>query len=103
MSSEEIEIHFEQMRMLAEGLSQLGNEIQKLADIQGMDSVCRLKAAWISENADVFVGKEIRLMKQITETAMNLLRQSEDISRKARQIYDAEMMNCLMAKARSYR
>lgn len=103
MSSEEIEIHFEQMKALADRLSQIGNDIQKLADIQGMNTVCKLKAAWISENADVLIEKEIRLMKQILETAMNLLRQSEDISRKAKQIYDAEMMNCLMAKARSYR
>lgn len=102
MSSSEIEIHFEQMNSLSEALAQISAALQQLTDTAGMKTVSDTKAAWISDNADIFAGKEVKLMEQIMETAGNLNDIALTLEKKAEQIYNLEMWNTLTAKTRSY-
>ncbi len=102
MSSSEIEIHFEQMNSLSEALAQISAALQQLTDTVGMKTVSDTKAAWISDNADIFAGKEVKLMEQIMETAGNLNDIALTLKKKAEQIYNLEMWNTLTAKTRSY-
>lgn len=102
MSSSEIEIHFEQMNSLSEALAQISAALQQLTDTAGMKTVSDTKAAWISDNADIFAGKEVKLMEQIMETAGNLNDIALTLKKKAEQIYNLEMWNTLTAKTRSY-
>ena len=102
MSSSEIEIHFEQMNSLSEALAQISAALQQLTDTAGMKTVSDTKAAWISDNADIFAGKEVKLMEQIMETAGNLNDIALTLKKKVEQIYNLEMWNTLTAKTRSY-
>lgn len=103
MSIREIEIQFGRMKELTEELTQTAEEIRKVAREQGSQSVSGLKAVWVSENADLFAKKEENLLQKIQESAQSLTVISADIKEKARQLYEAEKWNCLMARARSYR
>lgn len=102
MSSSEIEIHFEQMNSLSEDLAQISAALQQLTDTAGMKTVSDTKAAWVSDNADIFAGKEVKLMEQIMETAGNLNDIALTLKKKAEQIYNLELWNTLTAKTRSY-
>lgn len=99
----EIEIHFEQMKDLSDALGRTAEALQQMTDTMGMKTISDTKAAWISDNADAFAGKEVKLMEQITETAVNLNALALNIKDKAEQIYNLEMWNALTAKTRSYR
>lgn len=103
MSPSEIEIHFEQMKGLSDALAQTAAELHQMTDTMGMKTISDTKAAWISDNADIFARKEVKLMEQITETAGNLNALALNIKDKAEQIYNLEMWNTLTAKTRSYR
>lgn len=103
MSSWEIEIHFDKMKELSDALAQTAVNLQKTADNRGTEAVSGIKAAWISENADIFAGKERKLIIQVSETAANLNSLSKEIEEKAKEIYHAELHNTLTARARSYR
>lgn len=103
MSVQEIEIQFSRTNELTEELAQTAEKIRKAAGGQGTQSVLGLKAVWISENADRFAKKEEILLQRIQEAAESLTVISADIKEKARQLYEAEKWNCLMARARSYR
>lgn len=102
MPQAEIEIQFEQMKELAEKLSGTAGELRQVVDNKGMETLSKTKAAWISENADIFIGKEVKLFESISETAMNLKSLSEEICEKAKLIYEMEQRNTLMAKIRIY-
>lgn len=102
MSLSEIEIHFEQMKGLSDALAQTASALRQMTDTMGMKTVSDTKAAWISDNADIFAGKEVKLMEQITETAGNLNTFALNIKEKAEQIYNLEMLNALTAKTRIY-
>lgn len=103
MPQTEIEVHFEQMKELSEELLKIAEELNQTVDTAGMEIVSKTKAAWISENADTFVGKEVKLFERIGKTAMNFNDLSGEIYDKAKQIYELEQWNTLTAKARSYR
>lgn len=103
MSIQEIEIQFDRMKELTEELTQTAEGIRKLAEEQGAESVSCLKAAWAGENAVVFAGKEETLLGKIQSSAQNLTVIAADIKEKARQLYEVEKWNCLVARARSYR
>ncbi|MGN0377375.1 MAG: hypothetical protein ACI4ED_07045 [Suilimivivens sp.] len=103
MSQAEIEIHFEQMKGLSEGLSQTAEGLRQTIDTMGMETLSGTKAAWISANADIFAGKEVRLFERLTDISLNLSSLSKEIYEKAEQIYELEQRNALMARARRYR
>lgn len=103
MSQSEIEIHFDQMKSLSEELLKVADELKQMVDTEGMETVSKTKAAWISANADIFVGKEVKLFRGVEETAVNLKEISREIYDKAEKIYELEQWNTLTARARSYR
>ena len=102
MPQTEMEIHFNQMKELSEELQRAAENLKQAVDTGGMETVSETKAAWISDNADIFAGKEVRLFERIWETAMNLSEISTEIYEKARQIYELEQRNTLIARIRNY-
>lgn len=102
MPQTEIEIHFEQMKGLSEGLSQTAEGLRQTVDTVGMETLSEIKTAWISANADIFAGKEVKLLEKIREISLNLSSLSEEIYEKAEQIYEMEQRNALLARLRRY-
>lgn len=102
MWSTEIEIQFEQLKEMGEFLRQTAGGLQQLADTVGTETISKTKAAWISENADIFAGKEIRLMEKISGAAYELNKIAEEILKKADRLYELEGWNTLTARIRSY-
>lgn len=102
MWSTEIEIQFDRMKEMGESLKQTAENLRQLADTMGMETIAKTKAAWISENADTFAGKEIRLMEKVSGTAYELNKIAEEILEKADRLYELEGWNTLTARIRSY-
>ena len=102
MSSARIEIQFEKMKETGDTLKQAAENLRQLADTMGMETIAKTKAAWISENADTFAGKEIRLMEKVSGTAYELNKIAEEILEKADRLYELEGWNTLTARIRSY-
>lgn len=102
MWSTEIEIQFDRMKEMGESLKQTAENLRQLADTMGMETIAKTKAAWISENADTFAGKEIRLMEKVSKTAYELNKIAEEILEKADRLYELEGWNTLTARIRSY-
>lgn len=103
MSQTEIDIHFEQMKLLSEELSQTAENLIKAVNTTGMEALSGTKASWISPNADIFAGKEIRLMERMEAASDNLKSLAGEVLKKAEQIYALEQRNALTARARRYR
>lgn len=103
MLQTEIEIYFGQMEALSEELLEIAEELSRTVAAEGMETISGTKSSWISAKADVFAGKEVKLFERVEESAMNFRNLSEEIYSKAKQIYESEQQNALMAKARSYR
>lgn len=102
MSSTEIEIQFEKIKGMGESLRQTAENLLQLTETMGMKTIAKTKAAWISENADIFAGKEIKLMEKISGTAYELNKIAEEILEKADRLYELEGRNTLTARIRSY-
>lgn len=102
MSQWDIEIHFEQMKELAESLSLTASRLQQTVNETGMEIVSGTKEAWISKNADVFAEKEVKLFEKIGKVSIKLSSLSTELSEKAKQVYALEQKNTLLAKVRSY-
>lgn len=102
MPSTEIEIQFENMKRLGDILKQSAEQLRQLTDTMGMETIAKTKAAWISENADTFAGKEVKVMEKISKTAYELDEIAEEILHKANRLYEAESWNTLTARLRSY-
>lgn len=103
MSQEEIEVHFEQMKALGNSLSLTAKGLYGIVNESGMRTLSDVKAAWVSDNADAFARKEVRILEQIRESAGKLDVLAAEIRKKAEQIYRLEVWNALTARARSYR
>lgn len=102
MSSAEIEVQFEVLIKLGEELRQTAAFLRQLADRAGVETIAAVKAAWVSENADVFAEKELRVMEKIGETAQGLAEAAEEVLEKADRLWKAESGNTLTARIRSY-
>lgn len=103
MSLQEIEVHFEKMQSIAGNLMQLAERTAKLADGQGADMGMSVRSMWVSENAYVFERRAQNCLREVKKAAEEMKILSEDVKKKAEQIYQAEKWNMLTAKARSYR
>ena len=102
MSSAGIEIQFEKMKETGDALKQAAENLRQLTEAMGMEIIAKTKAAWISENADTFAGKEIRLMEKVSGTAYELDKIAEEILQNAEKLYQLEGWNTLTARLRSY-
>lgn len=98
----QIEIHFEQMQELSGNILNIAEHLQDIATNEGMRVNANLKAAWIGENADIFVQKEVKLMNEISDIVQDLKNISGKIDEKAKLYYELEKINVLMANARIY-
>ncbi len=103
MSLQEIEVHFEKMQSIAGNLMQLAEKTAKLTNGQGTDMVISVRSIWKSENAHVFEKRAQNCLREVGKAAEEMKILSEDVKKKAEQIYQAEKWNMLTAKARSYR
>lgn len=102
MPQTEIEIHFAKMEELSDELLGLAERLKSFTDGKELESISKIKAAWRSDNAEVFAGKEMKVLESIRETAANLNKLSSEIDAKTRQLYELEQRNVLTARTRSY-
>lgn len=103
MSLQEIEVHFEQMQNIVGSLVKLAERTAKLVNGQGMDIVMSIRAIWNSENAVIFEKRALNCLEEMGMSAAEIKALSEDVKKKAEQIYQVEKWNMLTAQARSYR
>lgn len=97
-----IEMHFEKMQVLSGNILKIAEQLQDMAGNAGMYAATGLKTAWMGENADIFVKKEVKLMNEISDIALDLQNISGRIEEKARLCYELEKLNVLTANARIY-
>lgn len=83
-------------------MEQAAEDIRRLTEENRNEVISRIKTAWMGKTADTFVTKETLLNTQLTEITEKLHLLAEEIFEKARQFYEAEMWNYLVAGTRSY-
>ena len=85
-----------------EEMKSTAEKIRRETDLTGMEILSATKAAWISSNADIFAGKEVKVLERIGEISDDLCRLSNDIFEKAELIYEMEQRNILLTGARGH-
>lgn len=98
MDKARLEIDFREIQRLSEELSATAGKVKREADDAGLKSLCVLKESWISPNADVFAGREVKVFERMGEISMDLDKLSRDIYDRAKLIYEAELRNILIAE-----
>ena len=94
-----MEINFKEVQRLTEEMKSTAEKIRRETDLTGMEILSATKAAWISSNADIFAGKEVKVLERIGEISADLCRLSNDIFEKAELIYEMEQRNILLTGA----
>ena len=94
-----MEINFKEVQRLTEEMKSTAEKIRRETDLTGMEILSATKAAWISSNADIFAGKEVKVLERIGEISDDLCRLSNDIFEKAELIYEMEQRNILLTGA----
>ena len=74
-----MEINFKEVQRLTEEMKSTAEKIRRETDLTGMEILSATKAAWISSNADIFAGKEVKVLERIGEISSDLDRLSNDI------------------------
>lgn len=96
MADARLEINFQEMKKLSEGLSETAKKVKQESDVAGLKILSGIKASWISPCADIFAGKEVKVLERIGEISMELDELSRDIYDRAKFIYDMEQRNVLL-------
>ena len=94
-----MEINFKEVQRLTEEMKSTAEKIRRETDLTGMEILSATKAAWISSNADIFAGKEVKVLERIGEISADFCRLSNDIFEKAELIYEMEQRNILLTGA----
>lgn len=94
-----MEINFKEVQRLTEEMKSTAEKIRRETDLTGMEILSATKAAWISSNADIFAGKEVKVLERIGEISSDLDRLSNDIFERAELIYEMEQKNILLTGA----
>lgn len=98
----ELVIHFEELQEVAEELKVISGHVHDLAEDYGVQAIRGVKAAWGGENADAFVAKEVKVIKDLYEVEADLREVAKQLDEKAGQIYDLENSNKKTAQTRTY-
>lgn len=98
MAKARLEINFQEVKRLSEELSETAGKVKKESDDTGLKTLSAVKASWISPNADIFAGKEVKVLTRIGEISMDLEKLSRDIYDRAKLIYEMEQRNILLTE-----
>lgn len=102
MLTQAIEIRFQEMKELAEQMNTVSQTIRQIGEQKMLEQMEKTKPLWLSETADKFMGKEVRLGVQITAIADNLQKLASMIEKQAQWMYMAEKANEWIAEKRIY-
>lgn len=102
MLMQAIEIQFREMKELAENMNAVAKELEYMGEQRITEQIGRTKPLWLSESADLFIGKEVKTGVEITAIAVSLRRAASIVEKQAQLMYLAEKGNELIAKQRTY-
>ena len=96
MADARLEINFQEIKRLSEELSETAKKVKQESDDAGLKILSGVKASWISPCADIFAGKEVKVLERIGEISMELDELSRDVYDRAKLIYEMEQKNVLL-------
>ena len=102
MSSQTIELHFNEIMGLASQIRESSRELNSLAENKLMQIICNIKAAWNSECADILTGKEVKIASSLIEEAKHLNDLAQEMESQAGKMYQREIENTRLAITRIY-
>lgn len=102
MSSQTIELHFNEIMSLASRIRELAGKLRSLAGDEMMQAIGGIKAGWKSECADILTGKEVKIVSMLLEETEHLNSLAEEMERRAEKMYQQEMANIRLALTRIY-
>ena len=102
MSSQTIELHFNEIMGLASRIRESSRELNNFAENKMMQIICCIKAAWNSECADILTGKEAKIASSLIEEAKHLNDLAQEMESQAGKMYQREIENTRLAITRIY-
>lgn len=102
MSSQTIELHFNEIMGLASRIRELSRELNSLAENKMMQIICCIKAGWNSECADILAGKEVKVVSLLIKEIKNLNDLAQKMEIQAEKMYQREIENTRLAITRIY-
>ncbi len=97
-----LQINFQDAKRKADRLAQIGREIKEMADRDYEETINAINSAWTGENASAYLAKARSLQQKMSATGQSLIDIADEITRKAKVIYDAEMDAWNIANQRKY-
>lgn len=98
-----IEIHFAQIMGLSQELQNLASSIRGLGERELMQISRAGRDCWSSECAQILAGKEVKVASRLCAEAEALAKTAAEMERRAKKMYQSEMMNIHLAAERIYR
>lgn len=104
MASEQtIEFNYRQALDQANRLTEISNNIRKVANDKLESNIEKVNKDWDGINSKKFIDKGNLIKDKIVDSADDINLIAESIRKMAKAIYDAEMENIRIAKIRSYK
>lgn len=99
-SDNEIRIDFQNALEQARRLDSIADRLDRRVAGKLEETTQGIHAAWKSDSASLYLGKNQELQRQIRQTGKRLRAAAEEIRKIARQIYEAEMRALEIARQR---
>lgn len=100
--SKQIEMRFAEIMHLSERLCELAKALRNLSENEIMQTICKNKACWNSECADILTGKEAKISAGIVFEAERIHTIAEEMGQQAKRMYQSELINSQLATVRIY-
>lgn len=102
MSLWRMEVDFEEIKEIAQEVSQISEHVNYMAQEHGMLILGGIKNTWEGGNADDFGEKVRKYIERLCEVATDLQDVAGQLEKKAEQIYATEKGNITTAFTRTY-
>ncbi|MBR3525129.1 MAG: hypothetical protein IKO11_04715 [Lachnospiraceae bacterium] len=102
MGKREIKLNYDKAIRQAERLETIGKEVDTMAQNDYDNTLNGIAGAWSGENAAAYLERAGQLKEKMITTAKNILLVADEIRRKAKRIFDAEMAALEIAESRTY-
>ena len=96
-----IKINFQQACAQARKLEEAADVLDRIADRELEDTLAEVQAVWKGESAAAYCGKAEKIKGDISATGKKIRGIAENIRRKAKRIYEAEMEAERLARERA--
>ena len=100
--SRQIEMHFTEVMRLSEQIDKLAGDLRVTARDEVMQIICKNKACWTSNCAEILIGKEEKIGMGLLFEAEELCRIAAEMRQQAKRMYQAELTNNQLAATRTY-